>query len=281
MKKARYRLEVYYKQNATESEKGILQFLINDTRKAIEMDIHSLAKQCYCSPATIVRICKKNGFTGFKQLKLALQNDISFSNELSDLHIKSDKDYPTDKVITSILNENIKAIQNTYSLLDFQELNKVVHLIHDSQFIYLYGIGASYLVAKDMQQKFERINKKVFLYEDVHLQLVNSTNVEKSEVAIIISYSGLTKEMIDVANNIKKRGGIIVSITKYGSTKLMGLCDYNLFVPQIEAPLRVAASSSRISQLTMVDIIYHSYLREVKAQSMDKIITTNKLLEKE
>ena len=66
MKKGLYILEVYYKQNATESEKEVLRFLIHQTKDAIEMDIHSLAKKCFCSPATIVRICKKNGFKGFK-----------------------------------------------------------------------------------------------------------------------------------------------------------------------------------------------------------------------
>ena len=77
MKKGLYRLEVYYKQSATESEKEVLRFLINQTREAVEMDIHTMAKKCFCSPATIVRICKKNGFSGFKELKQALWNDMS------------------------------------------------------------------------------------------------------------------------------------------------------------------------------------------------------------
>ena len=50
MKKGLYRLEVYYKQNATESEKEVLRYLINNTREAVEMDIHTMAKKCFCSP---------------------------------------------------------------------------------------------------------------------------------------------------------------------------------------------------------------------------------------
>ena len=50
MKKGLYRLEVYYKQSATESEKEVLRFLINQTREAVEMDIHTMFLQpCdYC-----------------------------------------------------------------------------------------------------------------------------------------------------------------------------------------------------------------------------------------
>lgn len=280
MKKALYRLESYYKQKATESERDVLVFLLNQTRDAVEIDIHSLAKKCYCSPATIVRICKKNGFKGFKDLKLALQNDLNFSQELEQANIQPSGSESLQKTIVNALNENIHAIQNTFSLLDFQELNSVVDLLANCRYAYLFGIGASFLVARDLQQKLERINKKTILYEDIHLQLVSSTNIENGEVAIIFSYSGLTKEIIEMAHNIKAHGGIIIAVTKYGSSKLISLSDYNLYVPRIEAPLRISASSSRISQLSVVDILYQAYLARVHNQSMDKIIATNKLLEK-
>lgn len=280
MKKALYRLESYYKQKATESERDVLVFLLNQTRDAVEIDIHSLAKKCYCSPATIVRICKKNGFKGFKDLKLALQNDLNFSQELEQANIQPTGSESLQKTIVNALNENIHAIQNTFSLLDFQELNSVVDLLANCRYVYLFGIGASFLVARDLQQKLERINKKTILYEDIHLQLVSSTNIENGEVAIIFSYSGLTKEIIEMAHNIKAHGGIIIAVTKYGSSKLISLSDYNLYVPRIEAPLRISASSSRISQLSVVDILYQAYLARVHNQSMDKIIATNKLLEK-
>lgn len=150
MKKGLYRLEVYYKQNATESEKEVLRYLIHHTREAVEMDIHTIAKKCFCSPAAIIRLCKKNGFSGFKELKQAL--------------------------------------------------------LLSGRYIYLYGISASFLVAKDFQQKFERVGKRTFLYEDIHLQLVSSTNLEPGDIAVIVSYSGLTKEIIEIARNFKLYG---------------------------------------------------------------------------
>lgn len=112
------------------------------------------------------------------------------------------------------------------------------------------------------------------------MQLVSSTNIDKGDIAIVISYSGLTKEIINIANNIKQRGGIIIAITKYGSSKLVSLADHHLFVPELEMPLRVGASSSRVSQLCIVDILYNLYLSLETEKSMDKIILTNKLLEK-
>lgn len=281
MKKALYRLEAYNKQSATDSEKEVINYILNHPRTVAEMDIHTLAGNCYCCAATIVRICKKNGFKGFRELKLAILNDINYTNELTQFSFHNQSDHPTEQKVIKILNDNMQAIENMYRLLDFQELEHIVQLLFTCRYVYLYGIGASFLVAKDMQQKFERINKKTFLYEDLHLQLVSSTNIEKGDVAVIISYSGLTKEIIDIAKNIKQRGGIIIAITKYGSNKLSSLSDYHLFVPKLERPLRVGASSSRVSQLCIVDILYNLYLSLETEKSMDKIILTNKLLEKE
>ena len=280
MKKGLYRLEVYYKQSATESEKAVLRFLINQTREAVEMDIHTMAKKCFCSPATIVRICKKNGFSGFKELKQALWNDMNFSKQLMQVNLDAPSGEKIPNIVANVLNTNIMAIQNIYNLLDFDELDRIVALLLSQRYVYLYGIGASFLVAKDFQQKLERINKRTFLYEDIHLQLISSTNLEPGDVAIIVSYSGITKEIIEIAQNVKMCGGKIIAITKYGTNKLSSMSDFNLFVPMLEKPLRVGASSSRVSQLSVVDIIYNTYISLEKDKSMEKILSTNKLLEK-
>ena len=236
MKKGLYRLEVYYKQSATESEKEVLRFLINQTREAVEMDIHTMAKKCFCSPATIVRICKKNGFSGFKELKQALWNDMNFSKQLMQVNLDAPSGEKIPNIVANVLNTNIMAIQNIYNLLDFDELDRIVALLLSQRYVYLYGIGASFLVAKDFQQKLERINKRTFLYEDIHLQLISSTNLEPGDVAIIVSYSGITKEIIEIAQNVKMCGGKIIAITKYGTNKLSSMSDFNLFVPMLEKP---------------------------------------------
>lgn len=244
------------------------------------MDIHTMAKNCFCSPATIVRICKKNGFSGFKELKQALWNDINFSKQLMQANLTAPSDEKIPNIVAKVLNTNIIAIQNIYNLLDFDELGRIVELLLSVRYVYLYGIGASFLVAKDFQQKLERINKRTFLYEDIHLQLISSTNMEPGDMAIIVSYSGLTKEIIEIAKNVKMCGGKIIAITKYGTNKLSSMSDYNLFVPMLEKPLRVGASSSRVSQLSVVDIVYNTYISMEKDKSMEKILSTNKLLEK-
>ena len=281
MKKALFRLETYYAHKATDVEKSVLRYILDNPRKVCDMDIHSLAKEGYCSAATIVRICKKNDFKGFKELKLALMKDLKFNDELVESTFDKRETNDMKKLVQEILNDNIRSINNTYSLLDFGELTKMVELIDKARVIRLFGIGASFLVVKDLQQKLERVGKVSILHEDTHMALINSANIKADELAIVVSYSGKTSEILEMAQNIKKRGAKIIAITKYDNNKLMQMADYNLYVPVIEAPLRIGACSSRISQLCAVDTLFHTYVTLVKTDSMDNIISTKEMLPKE
>ncbi len=278
MKKALHQLEKYYQQHSTETERRALQFLINQTREAVNIDIHTLAKRCYCSPSTIVRLCRKNGFSGFKEIKLALLNDLKYSDELATLNSTANG---LNERIAYALNENIKAINNTYTLVDTDELNRIGHLLVEADYIYLYGIGASFLVAKDFQQKMERLAKRTFLHEDYHLQLINASNIRQGEIALIISYSGRTPEIVEIAKHIKQRGGVLIAITQYSHNPLASMADYKIYVPTIEAPLRYSASSSRVSCLSSIDMLFQAMIFNYDEQEVaDRMLSTKQLVEK-
>jgi len=278
MQRAVVKLENYL-DDCTDSEKQAVIYLIQNTQDALNQDIHTIAKKCFCSSATIVRIAKKNGYSGFKELKRELYKDLEYLKELEKSDISS-LDNASSMVIADISSNNIRAIKQTVGLLDNKVLLEVVNLIKNHQHINLFGIGASFLSCKDLQMKLERVDKNTTLFEDTHMQYVRSNNIHENDLAIIISYSGETEEILKMAKNIKQNKGIIIAIVKYGKTDLSVLSDYVLYVPAFEQELRVSASSSRISQLNMIDIIYHSYLKEVYDIKIKNILDTSRMLKK-
>ena len=91
----------------------------------------------------------------------------------------------------------------------------------------------------------------------------------------------MTKEIVQMANMIKDNGATLISITRYDSNKLMNLADYKMFVPSIEGLQRISAGSSRISQLSLIDVIFNSYVDKMKLKYADNITKTGQLLDKE
>ncbi|MBR5636943.1 MAG: SIS domain-containing protein, partial [Pseudobutyrivibrio sp.] len=118
----------------------------------------------------------------------------------------------------------------------------------------------SLLVARDFYLKLIRIGKMVNISDDLHSQILYSSTMTKDDLAVVISYSGLTEEMITCAQNAKEKGAKVIAITRSSGSKLGRYADVILEVAATELIVRSGAMSSRISQLNMIDILYVSYV---------------------
>ena len=73
--------------------------------------------------------------------------------------------------------------------------------------------------------KFLRIYKLCFMGPDVHAQYLQAMNARKGSVAIILSYSGQTQEMIRCAEELNKNGVPIILISRFGSSALAKMAE--------------------------------------------------------
>lgn len=88
------------------------------------------------------------------------------------------------------------------------------------------------------------------------MQAVNS---DASHLGIIISYSGETKEMLQIAGILQKNGTPVVAVTSSGENSLNRIADHNLFVTAKETVFRSGAMASRTAQLYVIDLLYAIY----------------------
>lgn len=275
MKSVIVRLREYYNEAST-TEKEIVKYVIKHPEETSQMTVYKLAEKTFSSPASIIRMCQKNGFGGFKDFSKALifelamrsQNQSAEKSEIT----KSDS---IEDIIEKVTYKNIISLEDTKNLMDPETLNKSIQLLINSENICIYGIGSSLIVAKDAQQKFMRLNKHCSVSDDWHLQLLSARNMSDRDVGIIVSYSGQTAEMIECANTMKENGVKIISITKYGTSPIVEICDYNIFVAANESTFRSGAMSSRISQLNVIDILYTGFANTQYEKSLQLIAKTH------
>ena len=274
MKNAIVRLSEYVK-NATETEENVVRYLLEDTEIAATLTIHELAKRTYSSSSTIIRLCKKLGFKGYKDFSKSMVYELA---NRKDPEIKYDRDIEKDsslqEVTDKILYRSIAALEKTRALIEPEILQNCVHLLEKSSKIVFFGVGSSLLVGQDAQAKFMRINKICFCEADFQAQLVMAKNMDELDVGIIISYSGLTGEMLDIAAILKKRKVPIISITRFADTELSAMADYKLWVASSEYLVRSAAMTSRLAQLYVIDILYAAYVQLDYGKNIERIQRT-------
>ncbi len=250
-----------YEAKASNAERLVVRFVLEQPEEAAACSIHQLAAASFSSPATVIRLCKKMDFSGYREFQKSLTAELAVRKD-TELEEDIQKTDTLEEIITKVTYKNIVSLEKTRKLLDERVLRQCAELLDKCKCIALFGMGSSYLVARDAYMKFLRINKCCYLGEDWHLQLLYAKNLSKNDLGIIISYSGLTEEMITCAKTIKTRGATLIAITRFADSQLARLADYNLYVAASEFLIRSGAMSSRISQLNVVDILYTMYLNQ-------------------
>lgn len=90
------------------------------------------------------------------------------------------------------------------------------------------------------------------------LRRVALLQMKKQDVVIAISYSGEKPEILDVVQKARDRGIRVIAITRTGETTLASLAHITFDVAAFEKDFRSSALTSRISQLYVVDTLFHT-----------------------
>ena len=238
----------------TNTEKKLANYILKNKEEVVNLSAQELSDKADISPAAVVRFSKTLGYKGFTALKVDLAKDRDErENDTSVIISESDS---INDIIRKVKVSNTSSIDETIGLLNVDTINNIVEAMVNAKRIYLFGIGASGIVAMDLQQKLLRINKNSLYQMDPHTQISSSVHITNEDVAIGISYSGETKEVNTPLKIAKENGAKTIAITRYNKNSLSKIADYSVYLPNDEKDLRVGAITSRIDALTIVDILY-------------------------
>ncbi|WP_196001273.1 MurR/RpiR family transcriptional regulator [Clostridium sp. 1001271B_151109_B4] len=273
----------YIRQNYesfTEREKRIADYLLNKNDEIIEMSAKEIGDVTNTSAPTVVRFSKKLGFNSLNEMKIKLS--ISLTNDKNKEEFEYlDRDLSTKSIISGVKQSIHTIIDETVNLINECELDKAIDLLSKAKNIYVFSVGVSNLVGLDLYYKMSRINKRCIAHSDTHLQITSSALMEEGDVAVAISYSGDTKEVILCAENAKKNNIPLIVITKASiNNSLEEYSDVTLHVPFVEKSLREGAMTSRISQLAIIDMLFLGIARSNIKDVEEKLLVTRDAVKK-
>lgn len=259
-----------YKKDASPTEVAIIDFILKNAEETSQMTIYDLAEKTFSSPSTIIRLCKKTGYKGYKDFLKDLIYEQAVRSNYKQKHIAElTKTDEVEEIINKVTHKNILSLEETEKLIDTETIKTCVDKLFDCEKLTIFGMGASLIVAKDAQLKFTRINKMSYVSEDWHTQLLMAKNMSEKDVALVISYSGQTEEMITCTEVAKENGATIISITKTDESPINRLADHAIYVAANEFSFRSGAMSSRIAQLNIIDILFTSYINKMYEETIE------------
>lgn len=241
------------------TEQRIADFIIKHADQLSSYTISTIAQQCQTSKSMVVQLCKVAGFKGYKELcsQLLVEQALGRRQEepsqsYDDIH----PGYTPAQIAQVIIHQEILCLQDTMDLIDPAQLEEAVRLLKDADRILLCGVGESGLAAKDLDHKLARIGLNSRYSPDVHCQLLETSSLTENSVCVVISFSGRTRDMIEVCELAHEMGSKVVAITRFGENPVSALADVHLAVASNEGALRVTAMSSRMSTMSLVDVLF-------------------------
>jgi len=236
------------------AEKRVAQVILSNPREAVHYSITQLAEKAEVSDATVVKFCKRLGYKGYQEFKIMLAQDVAVKPQLIHGEVEPGNDVQTIK--EKIFQANIGALQETAQVLETEALERAVQALANAGEIHFYGVGASGIVALDAEQKFSRIGLRTSAFLDTHLQIARAVHLREGDVAVCLSFSGETVEIVEALRAAKQAGALTIAITSFSGSTLAREADVLLLTSTQQNLFRSGAIASRLTQLSTIDVLF-------------------------
>lgn len=241
----------------TASHKKMADFILENPEFVLQNSISDVAVTCKIAEATVSRFCKQLGYKGYHDFKISVARSLSDTPQSAS---SGDSFPPADKPILStaqyLLSTNIQALNETSQLVSAVDLKRAVDILVAAKQIMFLGVGASLLSAMQGYHKFLRITSNVSINIESHMQFMAASLISPQDVAVVISHSGSTKEIVDLAKKVKERGAKVICITRYQKSPLTKYSDVTLLYSSDEQLLYGHSISASSTQAYLLDLLY-------------------------
>ena len=257
------------------SEKKIADYILKNGQDVTSLSISELAALSGSTAATIVRFSRKLGFEGFRDLRIGLASEMISTSSISNAIKKTDSCF---EIFNKRINDISVSLWNTESVLDAGQLDLAANRIMKAERIVIFGLGNSAAIAQDAAHKFLRLGLNAQACCDNHMQAIIASHLDRKSVAIGISHSGASKDIIDALQLSKIGNAATISITNYANSPIVENSDICLFTKSDETNHSILAMSSRIAQLAIFDAIYTYIVLNADKASINAIYNTETAL---
>lgn len=244
----------------TKAEKKVADYVMNHAKQVLFMSITDLADACQVGETSVYRFCRSMQLQGYQEFKMQLSlgmTDPSGTNPMSEGndHLKDTLRETAEKIMES----HQGAIRETYGLLKQEELECFLQKMEEAARIFFFGIGDSLLMAQEACSKFASITGKAYCVTDPHMQVIMAASMTPEDFAVVISYSGATRDNISTARAARQAGASVGGITRFRKSPLTSCCDLVLLCGASEGPMEGGSISAKVSQLYLIDLLYQEY----------------------
>ncbi|MDO5517828.1 MAG: MurR/RpiR family transcriptional regulator [Clostridium sp.] len=243
----------------TNTENKIVEYIIKNKDELSSLTINELAKVTFSSNASIIRLCKKLGFNGFRNFRIQLLKEMESEKYITNTIDFTSPFYEEESLgaiinnIASLYKESIDVIT---SGINSKEIERIAECMNSCKRLFVFAYGDTRITAMNFINKMIKINKYPILATENYEEDTMCSNVEKDDCVLFISYSGTKYLNTEWLETLKKKRCSIITITSNEESRFYKESDYKILIPDREHENKIATFYSQLAFQYILSIIY-------------------------
>ncbi|MER2079850.1 MurR/RpiR family transcriptional regulator [Psychrobacillus psychrotolerans] len=227
-----------------ETENAILDDLLDHSASIKELVIRKVAANHFTAPNTIVRLCQKLGFKGFTDFKESLYHAVQEKENFVE--------------VTSLDEQIIK----TKQLINDGTIETIITKMHKADKILFFAVGLSRFPAEELSERLKILGKNSQTFVDPHVMKHNAQLLTNKDLAIAISNSGNTDNILSAATIASVSGAETISITGFSTNPLSKITTYQLYGYTSKLKVDGIDTADRFSIHYLINLLFTEYLKK-------------------
>ena len=263
--------------------KKIAELILADSAIVLQLSITDVASRAGTSAATVTRLCRLLGYSGYVQFRFALASDLgrddAYESWRADIGREFDPQDPPDDLLRTLLNTQARALEATAAMIEPSEVARIAEMIWECPHLDIYGVVGSAEMASELQGRLYRIGVNAHCWGEVHQGLASAAILSDKSVAIGISNSGRTNETIEMLEQAKSSGAFTVAITSDPESPLARVADARIVNATPTLFPQPDDLFAKHAQLLVLDLLYllvaqHDYAATATRLSASRLAVT-------
>lgn len=234
-----------------ELEMAVYKHIVQHFEEIDQLTIRELSAACHVSTSTILRCITKLGYRGYSELKYAICQKKEQDARAFDLFYDA----------TIQVNTFLKKVNNE----DYRKfIQPAVELILSARHVAFSGIGTSGILGTYGSRYFANLGVNAYSIVDPFLP-VPPRGMENT-LAIILSVSGETIQMIKQTEDFKRYGAKVLSITNDEKSTIAQMADYNIsyYMPVVSGGKEVDLNlTTQVPVITLIELLAHQVYKQI------------------
>ncbi len=178
------------------------------------MTLEEAASRAGVSTTSVIRFCRRIGFTGYKRFQDAVREEVRRLPGLPEKYSHAKKNTDENRLLNETVRRALTAVETSFAGMPEKELAKAVNLLFRAERIFTFGMKESFALAHYAYTRFLSVRGGVFLLTGpAEGEMETLLNMGKNDVCIAFMFHRYTKAAKELLPVIRRRKTKLILVT--------------------------------------------------------------------